>query len=133
MKKISVFVIIVLQALIIACTPQKTKELESLNKSLMTLHDEVMPKTMKISEIKKQVLAKAETVSDKTNAEDLARKLQTAEDKMYTWMDEFGKVLNTEKDETKKIEKYKTLLKQIEDIKNTTETALSESDSYIKS
>jgi uncharacterized protein YcfL len=109
-------------------------ELDNLKTKAMTMHDEVMPKTMKISEIKKQVLAKADTQDDaaKDKAQSINEKLQKSEDLMYTWMDELGTAMNTEGDNDAKLKAYQSLVKSVEKIKTDTESALNEADGFLK-
>jgi uncharacterized protein YcfL len=116
------------------CNSNSTSsELEGLKAKAITLHDQVMPKSMKISEIKKQVIEKADSQNaSKDLAQAINAKLQTSEDLMYAWMDELGVAMNTEGDDATKIKAYKSLVKSVEKIKTDTEAALKEADNYIK-
>jgi uncharacterized protein YcfL len=117
------------------CNSNSTSsELEGLKAKAITLHDQVMPKSMKISEIKKQVIEKADSqnAASKDLAQAINAKLQTSEDLMYAWMDELGVAMNTEGEDATKIKAYKSLVKSVEKIKTDTEAALKEADDYIK-
>jgi uncharacterized protein YcfL len=120
---------------VVACKSNSSEsQLEELKSKAITLHDEVMPKTMKISEIKKQVLEKADTqdAAIKDVAQNINAKLQAAEDLMYSWMDELGVAMNTEGDDAVKLKAYQGLVKSVEKIKSDTNGALKEADEFIK-
>ncbi len=119
----------------IACkTASSNSELETLKTQSMKLHDEVMPNTMKISEIKKQVLEKSDTgdASAKDIAQNINAKLQNAEDLMYKWMDDLGTVMNKKTDEAAELKSYKELVASVGKIKADTDAALKEADVFIK-
>jgi hypothetical protein len=119
---------------VMACKQGANAELDTLKTKNMALHDELMPKSMKISEIKKQVMAKAETAdaAAKELATTINTKLTTNEEKMYVWMEDLGKAMNAAGDEASQIKAYQTLLSTIETIKKDTDASLAEADLFIK-
>jgi uncharacterized protein YcfL len=127
MKKLKVLLLVAfLGVFAMSCGGAEEKELEALNKELMTGHDEVMPKSMKIANVKKNLLAAVETESDsvKNVALEISTKLQKAEDDMYLWMDNFGKAMNEEKNLQEKLRLYKELNVEIKSIKENTDSSI---------
>jgi hypothetical protein len=132
--KYLLFTVLLIFSALLGCKNASLAELDNLKTKAITLHDEVMPKTMKISEIKKQVLAKADTQDQATKdkAQIINEKLQNSEDLMYTWMDELGVAMNTEGDEALKLKAYQGLVKSVEKIKTDTDSALKDAEEFIK-
>jgi predicted nucleic acid-binding Zn-ribbon protein len=116
-----------------ACKNTQTEAGQTVKDQLMKLHDEVMPQTMKISEIKKQLTEASETKSAdlQTKAQAISSRLQKAEDDMYVWMDELGKIMNDAKEEKSKLLEYGKLLKSVSQIKKDTESALKDAKDYL--
>ena len=105
MKKLSLLLLAFTLFYTTQCTPAVDKEIEVLNKDLMTGHDDIMPKSMKLGSLKDDVLTKAtegDSVS-KSEAAKIANNLQAAEDDMYKWMDDYSAAMNDELDKTKKV------------------------------
>lgn len=111
---------------IISCGDDQQKEIDALNKVLMDGHDKVMPKSMGIAEVKKQLLEKVKDGSDslKNEALNISTELQKAEDDMYVWMDNYGKAMNDVEDKTEKLKLYKNLGTEITDIATRTDNAI---------
>lgn len=108
-----------------ACDNELKKELETQQATLMKLHDEVMPKSMRIDKIKAnlQTLSQSQNDNDSLSVliTDTSVKLQKTNDDMYTWMKNFGVAMNdvTDLDEKKKL--YDELEIEIEKIKAETD------------
>ena len=126
MKSMKFLIVIISFLLVVSCDNKIEKEIESLNKVLMKGHDEVMPKSMNIAEVKKELIASVENAPDsiKNTALELSTQLQKAEDDMYTWMDNYGKAMNDVKDKNEKLELYKGLQTEIEKIKALTDESI---------
>lgn len=123
--KLNISVLLVLVFFVFSCTKNYDTEIESLNKELMEGHDKVMPKSLVINQIKKELLDKVKD-SDETKKEKalkIATDLQKAEDDMYAWMDDYSEVLNTENSE-KKLESYKKLKVSIDNIAKSTDSSI---------
>lgn len=133
MKSIKYFVVIISFLLVISCDNKTEKEIESLNTVLMKGHDEVMPKSMNIAEVKKELIASIENAPDsiKNAALELSTQLQKAEDDMYTWMDNYGKAMNDVKDKNEKLELYKGLQSEIEKIKTLTDESIANAKTFL--
>lgn len=117
---------------LVSCDNKIEKEIEELNTILMKGHDEVMPKAMNISIVKKELLASVENAPDslKNAALVLSAQLQKAEDDMYRWMDSYGKAMNDVKDKKEKLELYKGLQSEIEKIKALTDESIEKTKSF---
>ncbi len=117
---------------LVSCDNKIEKEIEELNTILMIGHDEVMPKSMNISIVKKELLASVENAPDslKNAALVLSAQLQKAEDDMYRWMDNYGKAMNDVKDKNEKLELYKGLKSEIEKIKALTDESIEKTKSF---
>lgn len=109
-----------------ACGNKIDGEIEKLNTVLMKGHDEVMPKTMAIADIKKDLMAASEKASeaDKAVALKLSTDLQKAEDDMYEWMKNFGVAMNDVKDKNEKLKLYTELEVEVKKLTTDTETAI---------
>jgi hypothetical protein len=111
--------------LILSCSKNYDAEIDNLNKELMEGHDKVMPKSLIINQIKKELLEKVKDSDDaqKEKALKIASKLQKAEDDMYAWMDDYSEALNTENSE-EKVKTYKKLKVAIDEIAKSTEGSI---------
>ena len=109
-----------------ACGNKIDGEIEKLNTVLMKGHDEVMPKTMAIADIKKDLMAASEkaTEADKAVALKLSTDMQKAEDDMYEWMKNFGEAMNDVKDKNEKLKLYTELEVEVKKLTTDTETAI---------
>jgi hypothetical protein len=135
MKKVVVVLFLgVFGGLFWACNSGQSTEIETLNKELMAGHDEVMPKSMGIVNIKKEVLASIENGSDslKNRALEINTNLQKAEDDMYKWMDDYGKAMNEAKNDAEKLALYKGLKMEIEAIKLSTSGSIKEAKDFME-
>ena len=126
MKKISLLLLASTLFIATQCTPALEKEIEALDKVLMTGHDEVMPKSMKLGNLKDDVLAIASERDStiKSEAATIANNLQKAEDDMYKWMDDYSAAMNDEPDNAKKLEMYKTLKVEVDKVSTDTDNAI---------
>jgi predicted nucleic acid-binding Zn-ribbon protein len=116
-----------------SCNNKLKAELETVNTELMKGHDDVMPKTMQIASVKKDLLAAAETSNDslKNQALEISTSLQKAEDDMYLWMDNFGKAMNDVKNEEEKLKLYKELNTEIKNITTLTDESIAKAKAYV--
>lgn len=126
MKKLSLAFIAFVLLASTQCTPAIDKEIKELDAVLMEGHDNVMPKSMNIGDLKDDVLSKAAEgdSSLKSQAASIANNLQIAEDAMYKWMDDYSVAMNDEQDKNKKLEMYKGLKTEIDKIAADTDNAI---------
>lgn len=135
MKKVSLLGVVLLSTALSlsSCNNKLKAELETVNTELMKGHDDVMPKTMQIASVKKDLLAAAETSNDslKNQALEISTSLQKAEDDMYLWMDNFGKAMNDVKNEEEKLKLYKELNTEIKNITTLTDESIAKAKAYV--
>ena len=135
MKKINVFVSFAACFLIFSCGNPLKEELEVSQKKLMDLHDEVMPKTMKINKLKADLAAIGDENSDNDSLKilviDASLKMQQASDDMYAWMEDFGLAIKEDKDLEKKKQEFDALLPEIERIKKDTDESMDKAKSIL--
>lgn len=128
MKK-SLIVFLGLMTLTFAsCSNQNEEELKKLEAELMAGHDVVMPKTMKLLDLKEEIMAKIGE-KDSATVVKVASELQAANDEMYAWMDEYQVVINDVQDEKEKLKRFATLKVQIDSIQVKTEKAMNDAKS----
>lgn len=133
MKKLSLLTIALFGLLFTQCTDPVEEEIKALDAELMTGHDEVMPKSMKLGNLKDDVLevaAEADSAS-RSEAATIANNLQKAEDDMYKWMDDYSAAMNDEQDKNKKLEMYKTLKVEVDQISTDTDNSMKEAQDFI--
>jgi hypothetical protein len=135
MKKLSLLLLTFTLFYAIQCTPAVDKEIEVLNKDLMTGHDDIMPKSMKLGSLRDDVLTKATEGGNvsKSEAAKIANNLQAAEDDMYKWMSDYSAAMNDEPDKTKKVKMYRTLKVEVERISANTDSAMQAASDFIAS
>ncbi|MFC3809050.1 hypothetical protein [Lacihabitans lacunae] len=135
MKKVNLLGVVLLSTALSlsSCNNKLKAELETVNTELMKGHDDVMPKTMQIASVKKDLLAAAETSNDslKNQALEISTSLQKAEDDMYLWMDNFGKAMNDVKNEEEKLKLYKELNTEIKNITTLTDESIAKAKAYV--
>lgn len=133
-SKLSVLVIILLSNfLFMNCgsETEKTTETEpdikaQYSDEVMSVHDEIMPLTMKIPPLKEDLLAiKTEQPEASEEIDKAIGYLQEAYDSMYNWMDEAGKVQSElfaleGEAAAQRLEKEKKLILYIQEFTNTT-------------
>lgn len=119
----------------IACSNPQKEELDTIYKSLVKDHDEVMPKTMGINSVREKMIKAAETAGDSTmkQALDISSRLSNVEETMDTWMVEFGDAIKLDDKDSQKLNLYKILNEQIIKLKTDTDSAISDAKSLTAS
>ncbi|MFS0488740.1 hypothetical protein [Leadbetterella byssophila] len=115
-----------LSAFLFLSCASSNSETEELYNALVKGHDEVMPKSMAISSIRESMMKAVENAPEekKNQALDISTRLLKAEDKMNTWMVEFGDAINGKEED--KLASYKKLHEEITQLKEDTETAIAD-------
>lgn len=133
MKKIALILLSVICITVFSCNNKTENEIDTIGASLNKGHDEVMPKTMLIADLKKNLLAAAENQPDsvKNKALDISMNLQKAEDDMYQWMDNYGKAMNINDNKDEKIKLYKELDTQVKSLKDLTLKSMDDAKAFI--
>ena len=121
-------------SLMMACDNKIDGQIEELNAVLMKGHDEVMPKTMAIADIKKDLMEAAAkgTETDKESALQISTNLQKAEDDMYEWMKNFGVAMNDVKDKNEKLKLYSELDVEVRKLTSDTESSIAAAKKFIE-
>lgn len=132
MKKITALFLLVTVISFTACTSETDAEIETLNTELTKGHDDIMPKSMRLGNLKDKVLAKSQAdTTTRDEATMIANNLQSSEDAMYKWMDNYSKAMNDEPDKNKKVEMYRTLKVEVEAISTSTDNAIKAAEGFI--
>ena len=123
--------------LLIACGPnEEDKEIETIYTELMEGHDSVMPKSMQLPKLKAEVLKVVNELPEgdslKIVAINLGKELITANEDMYTWMDEFAVAMNDVEDKGEKLKLYKSLNTEIKEIGEATDLAIETANKFLK-
>lgn len=114
-----------------SCNDEEKIALQKLSEEVISIHDEVMPKTTgTMHEIKKQLSGKLET-TDSTVIFEAIKKLDNADEAMNVWMQDYNSMNDTLdnksryiylKDELRKIKKVRSMIlesiKEAEDLIN---------------
>ncbi|AWV97279.1 hypothetical protein DJ013_03480 [Arcticibacterium luteifluviistationis] len=121
----------------LACGPsEEDKQIETVYAELMEGHDVVMPKSMQLPKLKSEVLKAVNELPEgdslKTAAIDLGKELITANEDMYTWMDEFAVAMNDVEDKTEKLKLYESLNTEIKEIGEATNAAIETANKFLK-
>lgn len=122
MKRIAVLLVIATLGLS-SCENKLKKELDEQQDRLMTLHDEVMPKSMRTDKLKADLQSFAQETEDDSIKNIIlvtSMSLQKANDDMYMWMKNFGVAMNETPDLETKKELYDELELEITRIKEET-------------
>jgi hypothetical protein len=121
--------------LLMSCENKIDGKIEELNTLLMKGHEEVMPKTMAIADIKKDLIDAAAkgTAADQEAALQISTNLQKAEDDMYEWMKEFGVAMNDVKDKNEKLKLYTELEVEVKKLTSDTESSIDSAKKFIES
>jgi len=77
-----------------SCENQEKQEVQTLFKSVMEVHDGVMPKMDNIHEARKTLKEKL-TTADSTEVSALLEKLDSADEAMMVWMEDFNSSFET--------------------------------------
>lgn len=128
MDKILTFVFFCLFA---ACT-NKPSPVEMLEKDVMQIHDDVMPKMADIHQSRKRLQIALEQGADSTQVFDLLRDLDEADEAMMVWMNEY-QPLRENVEESIKISYFKNEKTKIEHVEELISNSISAVDSFTKS
>ena len=77
-----------------SCENKEKQEVQTLFKSVMEVHDGVMPKMDNINEARKTLKEKL-TTADSTEVSALLEKLDSADEAMMVWMEDFNSSFET--------------------------------------
>ncbi len=116
---------------IFSCANSNKAELDELYDTLVTGHDEVMPKSMAIPSVLEKMQKAVENASEesKNQALEISTRLQKAEEEMNEWMVEFGEAINSEMDDETRLETYRKLQEDIVRLKEETDASIADAKS----
>lgn len=129
MKKI---IVLVLSVALASCgSKQQEQAAANLQKEVFAVHDEVMPKSMKMEDMQASIISKYEKDTTlKAQGIKLNAEMKAASDSMYVWMNDLGKLEGMTTDaKVKYLEIQKT---RGEAIKAATMKAIAEAEGFLK-
>lgn len=116
----------------LACTDKSAEESAKLKEETFKLHDEIMPISMNLEDLKTNVMKKAEADTTlKKTALDISLALDKAYTDMETWMPKLGEAADM-KDSEEKVKALTTLKTEGEQLKQATLDAKKKADEFLK-
>lgn len=115
-----------------ACTDKSAEESAKLKEETFKLHDEIMPISMNLEDLKADVMKKAEADTTlKKTALDISLTLDKAYTDMETWMPKLGEAADM-KDSEEKVKALTTLKVEGEQLKQATLDAKKKAEEFLK-
>ncbi len=130
MKKI---LILLLTLFAFSCTDKSAEEAAKLKEETFKIHDDVMPITMELEDLREKVMKKVEN-SDSTSkkaALNVSLESRKAENEMYEWMPKLGEA-DKMKDGAEKVKVLTELKSEGEKIKQNTLDAKKLAEEFLK-
>lgn len=116
----------------LACTDKSAEESAKLKEETFKLHDEIMPISMNLEDLKANVMKKAEADTTlKKTALDISLALDKAYTDMETWMPKLGEATDM-KDGEEKVKALTTLKTEGEQLKQSTLDAKKKAEEFLK-
>ncbi|MFY7912690.1 MAG: hypothetical protein ACOVO2_24190 [Emticicia sp.] len=115
-----------------ACTDKSAEEAAKLKEETFKIHDEVMPISMNLEDLKTEVMKKAETDTTlKKTALEISLALDKAYNDMETWMPKLGEAGDM-KDGEEKVKALTALKVEGEQLKQSTLDAKKKAEEFLK-
>jgi hypothetical protein len=118
-----------------ACGNKDAEQAKKLEEEASKIHDEVMPITFKIRDLRDSVLKKAEAIKDSTRKDrgvSVANEIQDADNSMDEFMNKLGDAMNLEENDEAKIKVFTELKSEGEIVKKKTLDAKYKAEEYLK-
>jgi hypothetical protein len=116
----------------LACSDKSAKDAAILKEETFKIHDEVMPISMSLEDLKAKVMKKAEADTTlKKSALDISLALDKAYTEMETWMPKLGEAADM-KDGEDKVKALTTLKTEGMQLKESTLDAKKKADEFLK-
>lgn len=116
----------------LACADKSAEESAKLKEETFKLHDEIMPISMNLEDLKTNVMKKAEADTTlKKTALDISLALDKAYTDMETWMPKLGEATDM-KDGEEKVKALTALKTEGEQLKQATLDAKKKADEFLK-
>ncbi len=116
----------------LACTDKSAEESAKLKEETFKLHDDIMPISMNLEDLKTNVMKKAEADTTlKKTALDISLALDKAYTDMETWMPKLGEAADM-KDSEEKVKALTALKTEGEQLKQSTLDAKKKAEDFLK-
>ena len=114
------FLILLISLFVFSCTDKSAEEAAKLKEETFKIHDDVMPISMNLEDLKEKVMKKVETdTTEKKQALDISLALDKAYNEMEVWMPKLGEAADM-KDGKEKVKVFTELKAEGEKIKQNT-------------
>ena len=133
--KIKHFTIILLLFGIFACSNKDAEQAKKLQAETEKLHDEIMPITFKIRDLRDSVLKKTNVAADQTKKDEgvsVANEIQDADNAMDGFMNKLGDAMALEDIDPAKLKIMAELKIEGEGVKKKTLQAKAKAESFLK-
>lgn len=131
MKSNPFFHILLLLGLLASCRQSEETAVKELNDSVMTLHDELMPKTEQIIQLKGS-LDSLSNGPDSVHVKKLIQSLDKADNEMMNWMHQFSIDSLSSMDFKAKISYLHEQLNKLKSVETFTDSTLNAANQYKK-
>ncbi|AFK04819.1 hypothetical protein Emtol_3693 [Emticicia oligotrophica DSM 17448] len=129
MKNILIALLVIFS---LACSNKAAEEAAKLKEETFKLHDEIMPISMNLEDLKANVMKKAEADTNlKAKALDISSALDKAYNDMEVWMPKLGEAAEM-KDGEEKVKALTDLKIEGEKIKQSTNDAKKQAEEFLK-
>lgn len=124
--------ILLISLFVFSCTDKSAEEAAKLKVETFKIHDEVMPISMNLEDLKEKVMKKVETdTTAKKEALDISLALDKAYNDMEAWMPKLGDASDM-KDGEEKVKTLTALKAEGEKIKQSTMDAKKKAEEFLK-
>ena len=114
------FLILLISLFVFSCTDKSAEEAAKLKEETFKIHDDVMPISMNLEDLKEKVMKKVETdTTEKKQALGISLALDKAYNDMEVWMPKLGEAADM-KDGKEKVKVFTELKAEGEKIKQNT-------------
>ena len=128
----NLFLVAIIAFSTLACTDKSAEEAAKLKEETFKIHDDVMPISMNLEDLKTNVMTKAAAdTSLRKTALDISLTLDKAYNGMETWMPKIGEAADM-KDNAEKVKAFTTLKAEGEAIKQATLDAKKKAEDFLK-
>lgn len=131
MKSFNIFSTFLISIALVSCSQSEDAAVKELNDSVMTLHDELMPKTEQIIQLKTSLdsLSKG---PDSVHVKKLIQSLDKADSEMMNWMHQFSIDSLSSLDFKAKLLYLNEQLNKLRTVENLTDSTLHAANQYKK-
>lgn len=126
------FLILLISLFVFSCTDKSAEEAAKLKEETFKIHDDVMPISMNLEDLKEKVMKKVETdTTEKKQALDISLALDKAYNEMEVWMPKLGEAADM-KDGKEKVKVFTELKAEGEKIKQNTLDVKKKVEEFLK-